>query len=142
MAGFAPRSMHSISRGMALGSAHGGACLGNETSGLELSLEDVTGSQGSMLPVELWGGHECTVNRVGDAFFDQTVRSGHQARIDDLDRFAALGVKALRYPVLWERVAPERPGTFDWRWTDGRLARLRDLGVRPIAGLLHHGSGP
>ena len=30
----------------------------------------------------------------------------------------------------------------DWRWTDGRLERIRSLGMRPIAGLLHHGSGP
>jgi len=92
--------------------------------------------------LELWGGHECTVNRVGDAYHDQTVHSGHQQRISDLERFAALGLKALRYPVLWERAAPEVPDAFDWRWTDERLARIRELGMRPIAGLLHHGSGP
>ncbi|MBW8811959.1 MAG: sugar nucleotide-binding protein [Caulobacterales bacterium] len=92
--------------------------------------------------VELWGGHECTVNRVGDVFHDQTVRSGHQHRPDDLDRFAALGLSALRYPVLWERIAPQTPQDYDWSWTDARLARLRDLGLRPIVGLLHHGSGP
>ena len=92
--------------------------------------------------LELWGGHECTVNRVGDRFFDQTLRSGHQTRLSDLDLFAGLGIKALRYPVLWERTAPEAPERFDWTWTDERLGRLRDLGVRPIAGLVHHGSGP
>ncbi|MDB5450872.1 MAG: dTDP-4-dehydrorhamnose reductase, partial [Phenylobacterium sp.] len=95
-----------------------------------------------MPELELWGGHECTVNRVGGAFHDQTVRSGHQHRIEDLERFAALGLKALRYPVLWERAAPERLDSFDWRWTDERLGRIRELGMRPIAGLLHHGSGP
>jgi dTDP-4-dehydrorhamnose reductase len=92
--------------------------------------------------LELWGGHECTVNRVGGVFHDQTVRSGHEQRIDDLDRFAELGLKALRYPVLWERVAPTHPDERDWRWTDTRLGRIRELGMRPIAGLLHHGSGP
>jgi len=92
--------------------------------------------------LELWGGHECTVNRVGNQFHDQTLRSGHQHRLEDLDRFAALGLKALRYPVLWERVAPDRPDARDWRWTDERLAHIRSLGMRPIAGLLHHGSGP
>jgi dTDP-4-dehydrorhamnose reductase len=92
--------------------------------------------------LELWGGHECTVNRVGDRYRDQTVRSGHQDRPEDLDRFAELGLKALRYPVLWERVAPDEPGRFDWRWTDARLPRIAELGMRPIAGLLHHGSGP
>jgi dTDP-4-dehydrorhamnose reductase len=94
-----------------------------------------------MRPLELWGGHECTVNRVGGAYFDQTVRSGHDSRPEDLDRFAELGLKALRYPMLWERVAPRRPEERDWRWTDARLGRLRALGLRPIAGLLHHGSG-
>lgn len=93
--------------------------------------------------LELWGGHECTVNRVRDTFHDQTLKSGHQFRgDDDLERFAGLGLRALRYPVLWERIAPERPGTHDWTWSDARLARIRELGMRPIAGLLHHGSGP
>lgn len=92
--------------------------------------------------LELWGGHECTVNRVGDVFRDQTVRSGHEARIDDLDRFASLGIKTLRYPVLWERVAPGGPGRPDWRWSDARLTRIAALGMRPVVGLLHHGSGP
>jgi dTDP-4-dehydrorhamnose reductase len=92
--------------------------------------------------VEFWGGHECTVNRVGDQFMDQTLRSGHQHRLDDLDLFAGLGVKALRYPVLWERIAPANPQERDWRWTDERLARLQALNIRPIAGLVHHGSGP
>jgi dTDP-4-dehydrorhamnose reductase len=92
--------------------------------------------------LELWGGHECTVNRVGDRFFDQTVRSGHQDRLSDLQQFADLGVKALRYPVLWERVSPERPDQRDWRWSDERLGELQILNVRVIAGLVHHGSGP
>jgi len=95
-----------------------------------------------MRQLELWGGHECTVNRVGGAFHDQTVRSGHHSRIEDLERFAALGLKALRYPLLWERVAPRSPQARDWSWADERLARIRELGMRPIAGLLHHGSGP
>jgi hypothetical protein len=51
--------------------------------------------------LELWGGHECTVNRVGDQWFDQTVRTGHEHRPEDLDRWAEIGIKALRYPVLW-----------------------------------------
>lgn len=95
-----------------------------------------------MPALELWGGQECTVNRIGDQVFDQTRRSGHQARPGDLERFADLGVSALRYPVLWERCDPQGRGDFDWRWTDARLTRMRALGLRPIAGLLHHGSGP
>ena len=92
--------------------------------------------------IEMWGGIECTLNRVGDRWLDQVERTGHQHREDDLERFAGLGITALRYPVLWERVAPDANGQPDWRWTDQRLAKLRALGIRPIAGLLHHGSGP
>jgi dTDP-4-dehydrorhamnose reductase len=90
----------------------------------------------------LWGGVECTVNRVGEQYFDQLELSGHAVRADDLNLFASLGVRALRYPVLWERVAPQGPESANWSWSDERLERLRELGVRPIVGLVHHGSGP
>jgi dTDP-4-dehydrorhamnose reductase len=95
-----------------------------------------------MLPVEVWGGVECTVARVGDTYIDQIRLTGHEDRIEDLERVAALGITRIRYPVLWERVAPDGLDKADWRWTDERLARLRDLGLRPIVGLVHHGSGP
>jgi dTDP-4-dehydrorhamnose reductase len=91
----------------------------------------------------VWGGIECTHNRVSDRWFDQLDQTGHTERIDDLDRVAALGITTLRYPVLWERVVSDGDLRHaDWSWTDARLARLRDLGVRPIVGLLHHGNGP
>jgi dTDP-4-dehydrorhamnose reductase len=93
-------------------------------------------------PLELWGGVECTVNRVGDEYFDQLERNGHAERIEDLDLFAGLGIRAMRYPVLWERTAPDGLESADWSWADSRLARLRELGMRPIVGLVHHGSGP
>lgn len=92
--------------------------------------------------VELWGGVECTVNRVGDEYFDQLERNGHAHRIEDLDLFAGLGIRAIRYPVLWERTAPDGVESADWSWPDERLGRLRELGIRPIVGLVHHGSGP
>jgi len=92
--------------------------------------------------VELWGGVECTVARIGDTFVDQVRRTGHHDRPEDLDRFAALGLRTLRYPITWERVAPQGLHRPDWQWTDERLSQLQRLGVRPIAGLLHHGSGP
>lgn len=90
----------------------------------------------------LWGGIECTVNRVGERYFDQLQRTGLDQRHEDLDAIAQLGVRSLRFPVLWERSAPRRPDEHDWSWPDARLSRLRELGVEPIVGLLHHGSGP
>ncbi|HVF66991.1 MAG TPA: family 1 glycosylhydrolase [Pyrinomonadaceae bacterium] len=93
-------------------------------------------------PPELWGGVECTVNRVGERYFDQLESNGHAGRIEDLELFASLGIKAMRYPVLWERTAPEGLSRADWTWADARLARLRELNVRPVVGLVHHGSGP
>lgn len=94
-----------------------------------------------MRPLELWVGPEATVSRVGDACMDQLELSGFARRLDDLDRLAALGARCVRFPLLWERTAPRR-GCCDWGWADRRLARLRALGLLPIAGLLHHGSGP
>jgi dTDP-4-dehydrorhamnose reductase len=92
--------------------------------------------------MELWGGIECTLNRVGDRRFDQLDRSGHYQRPDDLEKIAALGIRTMRYPLLWERAAGRSVREYDWRFADERLARLRGLGVRPIVGLVHHGSGP
>jgi dTDP-4-dehydrorhamnose reductase len=92
-------------------------------------------------PLELWGGVECTVNRVGDIWYDQLARSGHSTRVDDLDRIADLGIRTLRYPLLWES-ASKSGSEVDWTWADERLSRLRALNIRPIVGLVHHGSGP
>jgi dTDP-4-dehydrorhamnose reductase len=92
--------------------------------------------------IELWAGAECTVNRVADRFFDQLVRTGHDVRLDDMDRIAALGVSACRFPVLWERVSDAAVTRLDFDWCDVRLDRLRILQVRPVFGLVHHGSGP
>ncbi|GAB3403818.1 sugar nucleotide-binding protein [Massilia agilis] len=90
----------------------------------------------------LWGGLECTVNRVRDNYFSQMERNGHADRLQDIERFASLGIQAIRYPVLWERTAPDGIDKADWSWPDERLPALRDLGVAPIVGLVHHGSGP
>src|SRR5438067_1208192 len=96
-----------------------------------------------MEQIQLWGGVECTINRVGNRYFNQLERSGHWQRADnDLARFAELGLRTLRFPILWETVAPRSLDEFEWSWPDGRLAQLKQLGIRPIVGLLHHGSGP
>jgi dTDP-4-dehydrorhamnose reductase len=92
--------------------------------------------------LELWGGVECTIVRLGDEYRDQTAETGHADRPQDIDLIAGLGIRTLRYPILWEAVAPERPDMCDWSWTDERLALLRERGIDVIGGLLHHGSGP
>jgi len=55
---------------------------------------------------------------------------------------AGLGLTTVRFPILWEAIAPERPDKLDFAWTDDRLAMLRERGIAVIGGLLHHGSGP
>jgi dTDP-4-dehydrorhamnose reductase len=92
--------------------------------------------------LELWGGIECTVNRVGETYHDQLKFSGHARRDSDLRALASLRLKSLRYPVLWEHAAPRSEHQVDLRWADRRLAMIRELGIEPIVGLLHHGSGP
>src|SRR5690606_34633800 len=87
-------------------------------------------------------GLECTLNRVGDEYFDQFEWSGHYERPTDLDEIAALGIRTLRYPLLWERVAPDNLRELHWWQVEDRLKRLRELGITPFAGLTHHGSGP
>ncbi len=94
------------------------------------------------MAMQLWAGVECTVNRVGDRYFEQLARSGHERRIDDLERFASLGITAIRYPILWERTAPNGLSRASWEWADRRVNRLAELGISPIVGLVHHGSGP
>lgn len=92
--------------------------------------------------LEMWGGIECTVNRIDDTYMDQLTLSGHADRKSDLDLFASLGIRAIRYPILWERTAPRGVSRADWSWADSRLDRLKQLGLPPIVGLVHHGSGP
>ncbi|CCV05646.1 dTDP-4-dehydrorhamnose reductase (fragment) [Mesorhizobium metallidurans STM 2683] len=91
--------------------------------------------------LEMWGGVECSIVRIHETTRNQLIDTGHIHRIADLDLIAELGITTLRYPVLWEMVE-RTPGCFDWSWPDMRLQRLRELGIRPIAGLVHHGSGP
>ncbi|RFZ84408.1 NAD-dependent epimerase/dehydratase family protein [Mucilaginibacter terrenus] len=93
-------------------------------------------------PVDIWGGLECTINRVKDAYHDQFEFGGHYKRENDIDLIGSLGIKMLRYPVLWEKHQPVKSGAIDWGFTDRKLTRLKELNIEPIAGLVHHGSGP
>ena len=89
--------------------------------------------------LELWGGIECTINRVDETFFDQYAWAGHRDRVvADLECIAALGLCTLRLGLQWEHFDATR----SWESFDRTLKSARRLGIRPIAGLLHHGSGP
>lgn len=92
-------------------------------------------------PLQLWGGIECSMVRIGTEVRDQLAETGHAHRSADLWQVAALGLRTLRYPVLWGRVRHGLTGE-DWNWSDARLERLWKLGIAPIVGLLHHGFGP
>ncbi len=92
--------------------------------------------------IELWGGIECTINRVKNNYFDQLDFAGFYDRDDDIDRIIDLNIKALRYPVLWEKHQPKITSKINWEIADRDLNKLRSKNIKPIIGLVHHGSGP
>lgn len=92
--------------------------------------------------IEVWGGMECTINRVGDKYFDQLNYSNHRERESDIKMFADLGLKKMRYPILWEHHKPTQHIAINWSETEAKLNALRENNVDVIAGLVHHGSGP
>jgi dTDP-4-dehydrorhamnose reductase len=92
---------------------------------------------------EIWGGLECSFNRVGDLFMDQLHYSGHYQRAEeDIARFATLGITAMRYPVIWERHQYSPHAAIDWSWSERQLNALNAHRIKPVVGLLHHGNGP
>lgn len=91
---------------------------------------------------ELWGGIECTINRVDDQFHDQLETSGHYTRPGDIEKIASTGIRKMRYPILWEKHQPVAGKPIDWTWISSQLDLMRRHSIDPIAGLVHHGSGP
>ena len=91
---------------------------------------------------EVWGGIECSINRVGDRYFDQLSYSQHYKRPGDIKMISELGIKKIRYPILWEKHQPSIETRINWDWTEQRLQLLKEKNIDIIAGLVHHGSGP
>lgn len=91
--------------------------------------------------MEVWGGIECTYNRVEDQFFDQLSYAGHYERTEDLELICDLGISKIRYPILWEKHQPEEKQAPTWD-VETNLNYLKSRNVEVIAGLVHHGSGP
>jgi dTDP-4-dehydrorhamnose reductase len=98
----------------------------------------------SLKTPDIWGGLECSFNRVDDLYMDQLQMCGHYERVTkDIECMATLGIKAMRYPVIWERLQPRPEQAIGWDQTVTQpLECLRKHGITPIAGLVHHGSGP
>ncbi|MEO6579643.1 MAG: family 1 glycosylhydrolase [Sphingomicrobium sp.] len=92
--------------------------------------------------LEIWGGAECTICRLGNVWRNQSRETGHHDRETDLDQIAELGIKTIRFPLLWEAAVGCVGATPDFSWADDRVARAQRLGIDLIAGLVHHGSGP
>jgi dTDP-4-dehydrorhamnose reductase len=92
--------------------------------------------------MEIWGGIECTINRVGEKYFDQLTYQGHYRRKNDLELLKDLGIKKLRYPILWEKHQPTKDQIIDWSFIKDQVAYLKKNNIDIIAGLVHHGSGP
>lgn len=92
---------------------------------------------------ELWGGIECSYNRVRENYFDQLSSAKHYDRIErDIAAVADLGISTMRYPVVWEPLQPTKDATVDWSTVEYPLALLKQSNINPIVGLVHHGSGP
>lgn len=56
----------------------------------------------------------------------------------DLQLFADLGLRSVRYGIPWHRINPAR-SVWDFRWADEPLERLLDLGIAPVVDLVHYG---
>lgn len=70
---------------------------------------------------------------------DEYELTEHYRRLDaDLELFAQLGLRAVRYGIPWHRINPA-PGTWDWSWADRPLERLLELGIQPVVDLVHYG---
>lgn len=89
--------------------------------------------------LECWAGLECTVNRVGDAYYNQFDHTHAASYEDFIDHPQRPAISALRYLASWEIVS--RDGQF-WDRITTDLAALRKRHIRPVVGLIHHGSGP
>ncbi len=95
------------------------------------------------MDIQIWAGIECTINRIGNNYLDQLAYAGHYNRSEeDIALIATLGVKMLRYPILWEKHQPENNTKIDWCFAKKNLYKLKEYGIDPIIGLVHHGSGP
>ncbi|SMC87741.1 family 1 glycosylhydrolase [Pedobacter africanus] len=91
--------------------------------------------------MEVWGGIECSINRIDKSYFDQLEYNDLYSRPEMLDEVIKLGIKTIRFPVLWEKNWPNPGEAPDWA-VEKHLNLLKHRKINVIAGLVHHGSGP
>ncbi len=78
--------------------------------------------------------------RVGERVLDEYALTHHYIYWrEDIDRAAALGVRAMRYGIPWYKVEPA-PGVFDWEWVDRVLEYIAGKGIAIIIDLMHYGT--
>jgi beta-glucosidase/6-phospho-beta-glucosidase/beta-galactosidase len=78
--------------------------------------------------------------RDGERAIDEYELTQHYEHLEtDLELVSDVGAELLRWGVPWYRVAPER-GAWDWQWVDRAIAKMNDLGIRPIVDLVHYGT--
>jgi beta-glucosidase/6-phospho-beta-glucosidase/beta-galactosidase len=70
---------------------------------------------------------------------DEYELTGHYEQWrSDLDLFAKLGVRSVRYGIPWHRINPARD-EWDFSFADEPLERLLELGIQPVVDLVHYG---
>ena len=97
-----------------------------------------------MAGLELWGGIECTIARIGDTFRNQLAETGHWDRFDDLGLIASLGIRTIRYPtpVGGACAGRGRAARFQLdRRAPGRAARARHRASSPACFIMARARG-
>jgi beta-glucosidase len=78
--------------------------------------------------------------RMGERILDEYALTHHYLYWkEDIDRCAALGVRAMRYGLPWYRCEPAKGG-FDWDWADRAINHCVERGITIIADLMHYGT--
>ena len=78
--------------------------------------------------------------REGERAIDEYELTQHYEHLEsDLELVSEVGAELLRWGVPWYRVAPER-GVWNWEWVDRAIAKMTDVGIRPIVDLVHYGT--
>jgi beta-glucosidase len=79
--------------------------------------------------------------RTGRTLDEYELTEHYQRWRSDMDLFAELGVRYVRYGIPWHRVNPA-PGVWDFTAADAPLERLLELGISPVVDLVHYGLPP